>query len=267
MNKYDLHKKDCVLRDIILHCKKQRRIRKYHMERTNILLVEDDDDIREGVRIVLEREGYQVAEAGNGWDGLKLLPKDTDLVVLDVMLPGMSGLKICEEIRKVSFVPILFLTAKAQESDRLIGLMVGGDDYLPKPFSYAELLGRVKALLRRYRVYQGKEGRDPVGERCLERAGIRIQEDFHEVFVRGKQAELSEIEYQILLLMMKYPGKIFSARNLYESVWQEPYFYNCNSTVMVHIRRLRVKIEKNPQEPELIKTVWGKGYRFEGMGK
>lgn len=237
------------------------------MERPKILLIEDDEDIREGIRILLESEDYRVAEAGNGRDGLKLLDQDTDLVILDVMLPGKSGLRICEEIRKTSFVPILFLTAKAQESDRLIGLMVGGDDYLSKPFSYAELLGRVKALLRRYRIYHGKEGLERADARKLELAGIQIEEEFHEVIVRGRQVELSEIEYQILLLMMKYPGKIFSAQNLYESVWQEPYFYSCNSTVMVHIRRLRVKIEKDPQNPELIKTVWGKGYRFEGYGK
>ena len=237
------------------------------MERPKILLIEDDEDIREGIRILLESEDYRVAEAGNGRDGLKLLDQDTDLVILDVMLPGKSGLRICEEIRKTSFVPILFLTAKAQESDRLIGLMVGGDDYLSKPFSYAELLGRVKALLRRYRLYHGKEGLERADARKLELAGIQIEEEFHEVIVRGRQVELSEIEYQILLLMMKYPGKIFSAQNLYESVWQEPYFYSCNSTVMVHIRRLRVKIEKDPQNPELIKTVWGKGYRFEGHGK
>ena len=237
------------------------------MERPKILLIEDDEDIREGIRILLESEDYRVAEAGNGRDGLKLLDQDTDLVILDVMLPGKSGLRICEEIRKTSFVPILFLTAKAQESDRLIGLMVGGDDYLSKPFSYAELLGRVKALLRRYRIYHGKEGLERADARKLELAGIQIEEEFHEVIVRGRQVELSEIEYQILLLMMKYPGKIFSAQNLYESVWQEPYFYSCNSTVMVHIRRLRVKIEKDPQNPELIKTVCGKGYRFEGHGK
>lgn len=237
------------------------------MERPKILLIEDDEDIREGIRILLESEDYRVAEAGNGRDGLKLLDQDTDLVILDVMLPGKSGLRICEEIRKTSFVPILFLTAKAQESDRLIGLMVGGDDYLSKPFSYAELLGRVKALLRRYRIYHGKEGLERADARKLELVGIQIEEEFHEVIVRGRQVELSEIEYQILLLMMKYPGKIFSAQNLYESVWQEPYFYSCNSTVMVHIRRLRVKIEKDPQNPELIKTVWGKGYRFEGHGK
>lgn len=233
------------------------------MAHANILVIEDDADIREGVRILLESENYSVAEAENGRKGLEKLNEETDLVILDVMMPGMSGLKTCEEIRKSSYVPVLFLTAKAQESDKLIGLMAGGDDYLGKPFSYSELLGRVKALLRRYQIYRGKEIKEQEKDRYLELAGIRINERSNEVYVRGEETELSEIEYQMLLLMMQYPRKIFSAQNLYESIWKEPYFYNCNSTVMVHIRKLRVKIEKNPQDPEIIKTVWGKGYRFE----
>lgn len=228
-----------------------------------ILIVEDDADIREGVRILLEGEGYSIMEAENGRKGLELLSEEPDLVILDAMMPGMSGLKTCEEIRKVSYVPVLFLTARSQESDKLIGLMAGGDDYLPKPFSYSELLGRVKALIRRWKIYRGKE--EPMEarkEKYLERPGIRISEEFNEVSVEGKTVELSDIEYNILLLMMKYPGKIFSAQNLYESIWNEPYFYNCNATVMVHIRKLRVKIEKDPKNPQLIVTVWGKGYRF-----
>lgn len=226
-------------------------------------MIEDDKDIREGVRILLEGEGYSVSEAENGRKGLELLAEEPDLVILDVMMPGMSGLKTCEEIRKISYVPVLFLTARSQESDKLIGLMAGGDDYLPKPFTYSELLGRVKALVRRWKVYRGKE--EPEGdpkEKQIELAGIRVNEDFNEVHVRGNVVELSDLEYHILLLLMKYPGKIFSAQNLYESIWNEPYFYNCNSTVMVHIRRLRVKIEEDPQDPKLIVTVWGKGYRF-----
>ncbi len=228
-----------------------------------ILIIEDDEDIREGVRILLEGEGYSVLEAENGRKGLELLGEEPDLVILDVMMPGMSGLKTCEEIRKVSFVPVLFLTARSQESDKLIGLMAGGDDYLPKPFSYSELLGRVKALVRRWKGYRGKEETEQeAGNKFIELAGIQVNEDFNEVRVKGKTVELSDIEYNILLLLMKYPGKIFSAQNLYESIWNEPYFYNCNSTVMVHIRRLRVKIEEDPKNPRLIMTVWGKGYRF-----
>lgn len=234
------------------------------MRKGHVLIVEDDADIREGVRILLESENYIVTEAGNGRRGLELLDEGTDLVILDVMMPGMSGLRTCEEIRKVSNVPVLFLTAKAQESDKLIGLMAGGDDYLPKPFSYAELLGRVKALMRRYNVYMGRnaEVKDK-GEPYLEIAGIRIHESFNEIYVNGEQKEMSDIEYHMLLLMMQHPRKIFSAQNLYESVWDEPYFYSCNSTVMVHIRKLRVKIEKDPKYPKYIKTVWGKGYKFD----
>ncbi len=229
-----------------------------------ILIVEDDKDIREGVRILLEGEGYDVIEAENGRKGLELLSEDPDLVILDVMMPGMSGLKTCEEIRKVSYVPVLFLTARSQESDKLIGLMAGGDDYLPKPFSYSELLGRVKALVRRWKIYRGKEETVQQEETYIERAGIRINEGFNEVYVSGKNVELSDIEYNILLLLIKYPEKIFSAQNLYESIWNEPYFYNCNATVMVHIRKLRVKIEQDSKNPQLIMTVWGKGYRFGG---
>ncbi|MCI8801458.1 response regulator transcription factor [Acetatifactor muris] len=234
------------------------------MSKECVLIVEDDVDIREGVRILLESEDYVVEEAENGKQGLELLKEETDLVILDVMMPGMSGLRTCEEIRKVSNVPVLFLTAKAQESDKLIGLMAGGDDYLPKPFSYAELLGRVKALLRRYNIYMGRNlPQSESREMYLEKSGIRIHETFNEVFVNGVEKEVSDIEYHILLLMMQHPGKIFSAQNLYESVWEEPYFYSCNATVMVHIRKLRVKIEKDPQNPRYIRTVWGKGYKFE----
>ena len=233
------------------------------MEKEQVLIVEDDADIREGVRILLESENYHVSEAENGRKGLELLNDETDLVILDVMMPGMSGLRTCEEIRKVSNVPVLFLTAKAQESDKLIGLMAGGDDYLPKPFSYAELLGRVKALMRRYKVYMGKNlGNEKDEEPYLEMKGIRIHETFNEVFVNDVEKDMSDLEYHILLLLMQHPGKIFSAQNLYESVWQEPYFYYCNSTIMVHIRKLRVKIEEDPKNPKYIKTIWGKGYKF-----
>lgn len=233
------------------------------MSVANILIVEDDRDIREGVRILLESEGCGVTEAEDGFAGLRLLSAETDLVILDVMMPGISGIRTCEEIRKESYVPILFLTAKSQESDKLIGLMAGGDDYLPKPFSYAELLGRVKALLRRYQVYRGKEAPVDLKEQYIEAAGLKINENFNEVFVDGEEKELSNMEYNILLLLMQHPRQIFSVEHLYESVWGEPYYYNCSSTVMVHISKLRSKIEKDVQKPQRIVTVWGKGYRFE----
>lgn len=230
-----------------------------------ILIIEDDEDIREGVRILLESEQFIVSEAENGWNGIKLLEEDTSLVILDIMMPGISGLRTCEEIRKKSNVPVLFLTAKSQESDKLIGLMAGGDDYLSKPFSYAELLGRVKSLIRRYTVYKGQSSFEKEKEaECLELSGIRINTYFNEVFVNGEEVDLSNIEYKMLLLMMKHNGKIFTAQNLYESVWEEPFFYSCGGTVTVHIRKLRTKIETDPKNPRYIKTLWGKGYRFEG---
>lgn len=236
----------------------------------NVLIIEDDEDIREGLRIFLEGEAYNVYEASNGMDGLKTLSEDTDLVILDVMMPGISGIKTCEEIRKVSNVPVLFLTAKSQESDKLVGLTVGGDDYLSKPFSYTELLGRVKALLRRYQVYKGKGSTGSQNDdesnsenEYLEAAGIKISKNFNEAYVNNKEVILTDLEYKILILLMKYPGKVFSAQNIYESVWEEPYFYNCNGTIMVHIRKLRTKVEKDPKNPKHVVTLWGKGYRFE----
>lgn len=236
------------------------------MDNEKILLIEDDEDIREGIRILLESEGFLVEEAESGETGLKILSEDTRLVILDIMMPGMSGLRVCEEIRKQSFVPILFLTAKAQESDKLLGLMAGGDDYMTKPFSYAELLGRVKAQIRRYTEYSCSSEKIDMAKESeyIVNGNIQIHTKFNEVLVNGKEVELTDIEYRILLLMMKNEGKIFSAQNIYESIWNEPYFYNCNGTVMVHIRKLRIKIEPNSQEPVYIKTVWGKGYRFEG---
>ena len=194
---------------------------------SRILIIEDDADIREGVRILLESEGYIVEEAECGEEGLKKLSADTDLVILDVMMPGMSGLKTCEEIRKVSFVPVLFLTAKAQESDKLIGFMAGGDDYLAKPFSYSELLGRVKALLRRYQVYQGKQAEtQPEEDAMLRRSGIAINTEYNQVWVDDVEISLSDIEYRILLLLMFLSGpallfrclaasQISSARSVY----------------------------------------------------
>ena len=233
------------------------------MEKGMILLVEDDGDIREGVRVLLESEGYKVYEAESGSQALEMVNGDTDLIILDIMMPGISGIRTCEEIRKTYNVPILFLTAKARESDKLLGLMAGGDDYLPKPFSYGELLGRVKALLRRYQVYQGKgAGNSGEDSSWLQWKEIRLDLGFNQVWVEDKEVDLSELEYQILRLLMEHPNKIFSAQNIYESVWKEPYFYGSNNTVMVHIRKLRVKVEKDPQEPKRICTVWGKGYRI-----
>ncbi len=241
------------------------------MAEQTILIVEDDPDIRDGVRILLTGEGYRIREAENGLRALEMMEPEVDLVILDIMMPGMSGLRVCEEIRKTSTVPILFLTAKSQESDKLLGLTAGGDDYLAKPFSFAELSARVKALLRRYCVYRGKAQAGVQAESTLLTAGgIRLALDCNRVWVDEREVDLTETEYKILKMLMQNPQRIFPVQVIYETVWNEPYFYISNGTVMVHIRNLRTKIEADPQKPYRICTVWGKGYRFaageEGQG-
>lgn len=229
-----------------------------------IMIVEDEQDIREGIRILLKGEGYIVLEAASGEEALSKMNDTVDLVILDIMLPGMSGLMVCDRLRRESNVPILFLTAKSQESDKTIGLMAGGDDYLSKPFSYSELIARVKALLRRYYVYRGKAQTTALeDEQILVSGRFRIALDRNEVWKDGVELDLTEIEYQILRLLMQHPQRIFSTSHIYESVWNEMYTYSDNSTIMVHIRKLRTKIEDDPQNPVFIKNVWGKGYRYE----
>ena len=229
-----------------------------------IMIVEDDEAIREGIRILLGGEGYTVLEAASGEDALRNMNDAVDLVILDIMLPGISGLKVCEELRKTSNVPVLFLTAKSQESDKTIGLTAGGDDYLAKPFSYAELIARVKAQLRRYVVYRGKKQNLSMStDQTLTSGRLKIALDRNEVWKDGEPLDLTEIEYKILALMMQHPQRIFSANVIYETVWNEMYTYSANSTIMVYIRKLRTKIEDDPQNPVYIKNVWGKGYRYE----
>ena len=226
-----------------------------------ILIVDDDREIRDVLRILLTGEHFEVAEASGGEEALTYLaehPGGVDLVILDVMMEGISGYHVCLQLREQWNVPVLFLTAKSQESALPMGYSSGGDDYLVKPFSYPELLARVKGLLRRYQVYKGKpeEAREEA-EWC----GLRLNLRSNLVWRNDREIDLTETEYRILRLLLQNQGKIFSLQNLYESVWQEPYFASSGNTVMVHIRRLREKVEPDPRHPEYIKTVWGKGYR------
>lgn len=226
-----------------------------------IMIADDDPDIREVARILLESEGFRIVEAVDGDDAISKIDPAIDLYILDVMMPGKSGYQVCRAIRAASTAPILFLTAKSQDGDKSMGFSSGGDDYLPKPFSYTELTARVKALLRRYYVYRGKES-----EESKEKIVIRdlvIDRQTCEVRLAGAEVQLTDIEYRMLLLMAENRRKVFSAQNLYESIWNEPYFYSCNNTIMVHIRNLRRKIEPDPDNPQYIKTVWGKGYRID----
>jgi len=226
-----------------------------------IMIADDDPDIREVVKILLESEGFCVVEAVNGDDAIAKSAPEIDLYILDVMMPGKNGYQVCREIRAASAAPILFLTAKSQDGDKSMGFSSGGDDYLPKPFSYSELTARVKALLRRYYVYGGKETAEK--SELLVIRELSVNKDTCEVRIAGKEVQLTDIEYRMLLLMAENKRKVFSAQNLYESIWNEPYFYSCNNTIMVHIRNLRRKIEPDPENPVYIKTVWGKGYRID----
>lgn len=232
------------------------------MDRQKILFADDNPEIREILRLLLTGEGYEVAEASSGEQALELLDDDTDLVILDVMMPGMGGCAACAEIRRRSAVPVLFLTAKGQDSDKTLGFSVGGDDYLVKPFSYTELISRVKALLRRYCVYGAKQGEENGVIRCC--GNIEIDPSRCQVRADGQEVVLTDTEYRILHLLASHRKKVFSTQNIYESIWNEPYFSSSSNTVMVHIRNIRRKLgDDDPQNSHTIRTVWGRGYRIE----
>ena len=211
--------------------------------------------------MLLNCEGYSTVEAENGEEVLRLFDDTIDLVILDVMMPVMNGYTACTQIRKRSSVPVLFLTAKSQDSDLTMGFSVGGDDYLVKPFSYNELINRVKAMLRRYYVYRAKASEQDHIIRCC--GSLEIDQNQCLVRQDGREVPLTDIEYRILLLLASHPRKVFSVQNIYESIWNEPYFYTSNNLVMVHIRNIRRKLGDDPQNGRTIRTVWGKGYRIE----
>lgn len=228
--------------------------------KTKIMLIEDDRDIRESVKILLESEGFFVEEAKDGTEGISKFGEDVDLLILDIMMPGKTGFEVCAEIRRSSYVPILFLTAKSGMDDKTFGFAVGADDYLVKPFSFSELSARVKALLRRCSVYNiGRPKEEGGWKECC---GIKLHNTLNQVFIDEKEMVLTEKEYAILRLFVTYPKKVFTIENIYESVWKERFLNTYANTVMVHIRNLRLKIEHNPGEPKIIITVWGRGYRF-----
>ena len=241
-------------------------------KKTKILVVDDNSEIREVINILLSGEGYEIEEAADGIQAVqKIRGSEYDLVILDVMMPGLNGYQTCMEIRKNSNAPVLFLSARSQVEDKTMGFSSGGDDYLPKPFSYNELVGRVKALVRRYQIYKGKgeeeNGKTDIVEKeretIIELPGLRIEKKQERVFREGVELELTDIEFAILCLLAENRRQIFSAQRIYESIWQESYYYGAANTVMVHIRNLRGKIERNPHEPEIIRNIWGKGYRCE----
>ena len=231
------------------------------MVNNKILIADDNPEIREVLNVLLSSEGYDVIEAKDGQEAIESISSEIDLYILDIMMPVINGYQACIEIRKKSNAPILFLTAKSQESDKTLGFSSGGDDYLSKPFSYNELTTRVKALLRRYYIYQGKVNNDESTENKIIYNNIVIDPNNEIVFLNNEQIELTYIEYQILYLLLSNRKHIYSTQSLYENIWNEPYYYSANNTIMVHIRNLRKKIETDPQNPKVIKTIWGKGYR------
>lgn len=226
---------------------------------SRILVVDDNREIREVVSILLSGEGYEIDEAKDGADAiLKTSRQSYDLIILDIMMPKINGYQACVEIRRYCNAPILFLSAKSQEDDKTMGVNSGGDDYLVKPFSYNELLNKVKALTRRYQKYKGKETTE---DKQIFVHGITIDKEQEKVWRNEEEIELTTIEYAILLTVVSSNGKIVTAKRLYEVVWEDEYYYGANNTIMVHIRNLRKKVEEDPQNPKIIRTIWGKGYR------
>ena len=230
------------------------------MEKIKILVVDDDKDIAQLCKIYLEEEGYQVLLAHDGLEALGIYEtnKDVKVIVLDIMMPRLSGPDVCEHIRKTSDVSIIFLSAKAEDKDRIAGFSYGADDYLTKPFHPLELVARVKSQLKKYNLVAcAAEPKNVITIRELE-----IETLAHKVKVNNQEVQLTPIEFSILLLLASHPNKVFSAEDIFKKVWDEE-IYQVNNTVMVHIRRVREKIEKNPKNPEYLKTVWGVGYRIE----
>lgn len=226
---------------------------------SHILVVDDEPDIRDVLRLLLERHGYIVSEAGDGSSAVNFaaMHPDLDLIILDVMMPGLSGTEACSAIRAYSNAPILFLTAKTGEDDRLDAYRSGGDDFLSKPFSQAVLLAKVESLLRRYKLYRGKT------DAGMSVSSLTIDLSRRSVTREGTPLELTDKEYSILEYLLRRRGSVVSAQELYEQVWQEKYLPSSTNTVMVHILNLRKKVEDDASSPKIIRTVWGKGYQID----
>lgn len=229
----------------------------------NILICDDERDIVSALKIYLEAEGYATFAAYNGKEALKVLSeRDIHLVLMDIMMPEMDGISAMVKIRESSNVPVILLTAKGEDTDKVLGLNVGADDYITKPFNPVEMLARVRSQLRRYMQLGGGTVRDDV----LRNGGISLDDKSKEVTVDGEPVSLTPTEYDILKFLMQHPGEVFQPKVIYRRVWDdEP--YGAESTVAVHIRHLREKIEINPAEPRYIKAVWGQGYKMEKVSK
>ncbi|AHX19189.1 DeoR faimly transcriptional regulator [Bacillus bombysepticus str. Wang] len=227
------------------------------MQKEKILIVDGDIEIRKIVSIYLKNEGYEIIDASDAIEALETLRNTTiDLIILDIMLPKMDGIEACLKIREQYQMPIIFLSAKDEEIDKIQGLMSGAEDYITKPFNPLELMARIKSQLRRYRVYQTEE----VKQFIHEIGHLKVDEETRQVFIRNEEVRLTPKEFDILSLLVRNKGKVFSVEKIYEMVWEDS-FYKSDNTVMVHITKIREKIEENPRQPVYLKTVWGVGYR------
>lgn len=227
----------------------------------NILVCDDDKAIVEAIEIYLSQEGYHILKAYDGEQALKILEtEEVHLLVLDVMMPRLDGIRATLKIREKHSIPIIILSAKSEDVDKILGLNVGADDYVTKPFNPLELVARVKSQLRRYTKLGGTVKAE--SEHVYEVGGLRINDDLKEVTVDGEAVKLTPIEYNILLLLMKNQGRVFSIDQIYESIWNEEAI-GADNTVAVHIRHIREKIEINPKDPRYLKVVWGVGYKIE----
>ena len=235
------------------------------MDKIKILVVDDESRMRKLVKDFLGREGYQVLEAGDGMEAMEVFydEKDIALIILDVMMPRLNGLSALMKLREKSRIPVIILSAKTEESDKVSGLTLGADDYIEKPYNPAELIARVKAHLRRYRAWSGGETEKKKDPDQIVNGGLVLDKKQRVIFVEGEEVHLTATEYKILELLMTHPGQVFPAEQIYENVWQETADYAVENTVMVHIRHIREKVEIDTKKPRYVKVVWGIGYKME----
>ena len=232
------------------------------MEEETILVVDDNKEIVYSIGELLKYEGYQVMSAYDGMQALDVLEQNKiDLILLDVMMPRLNGLSTLMKLREKHRIPVIILSAKTEESDKVSGLIMGADDYVEKPYNPAELMARVKAHLRRYRAWGG--GVPQQDEDRIVNGGLILDKKQRLIEVEGEEVRLTATEYKILELLMEHPGQVFSAEQIYENVWQETATYAVENTVMVHIRHIREKIEIDTKKPRYVKVVWGIGYKME----
>lgn len=232
------------------------------MEQYSILIVEDDKEIRDGIEIFLKNQNYKVYKAANGIEGLAVIKEhEIHLAIIDIMMPRMDGVTMTMKLRENYEFPVIMLSAKSEEADKVMGLNIGADDYVTKPFTPLELLARINSQLRRYLRFSNKSSAEGKKERIYTVGGLELNEDTVEVFVDGRQVKMTPIEFKILALLIRTPGRVYSTDEIYERVWNEKPINT--DTIMVHVRNIRDKIEINPKEPNYLKVVWGVGYKIE----